>query len=113
MEMDQTPGRVWLIDTVILLPGATGSETAVEGTGISSYQAEYDALPLASTSCSVPACTSVSSVSAHEDSRQPPPIPTHVADDSASPALAWVAVGTVQVPLTEVKSLPFSIAPWL
>src|SRR5256885_15809288 len=73
------------------------------GSGMISHQAEYEALPDALTSCSVPAWISVESVTRQLASTQPPPIPTHVEENSASPALCGVAVGTVHGAETWVK----------
>jgi len=58
-----------------------------DGAGISSYQAEYDAFPLVSTSCSVPVWISVLSPTVQFASMQPPPMPIQ-SDEYAS----WPAV---------------------
>ena len=71
-------------------------------------------MPLASTSCSVPAWMSVLSVTMQLASTQPPPMPIQVEEYSASPLLCAVAVGTTQSPETWWKSVPpFSSVPWL
>ena len=45
---------------------------------------------------------------------QPPPMPTQVEENSSSPALCAVAVGTVQVAEISWKVVPpFSSIPWL
>ena len=95
-------------------PGATVMLTLSDGAGTSSYHAEYDAFPVESTSCSVPVWISVLSPAVQPESMQPPPIPIQFDDASACPAVCWVAVGTVQLPVLEWKSLPpCSSAPWL
>src|SRR5437868_1936224 len=84
------------------------------GPGMTSHHAEYDALPLASTSCSVPSWISVASPALQLASTQPPPIPIQVEEYSSWPRVCWVAVGTVQSPVIELKKpLPGSSAPWL
>ena len=70
-------------------------------------------MPLAATSCSVPAWIRLWSVTTQPESMQPPPIPTQVAENSSSPPRCWVAVGTVQVPEIWLKLVPFSSSPWL
>src|SRR5438477_11416901 len=47
------------------------------------------------------------------DSGHPPPIPSQVEEYSSSPLACCVAVGTVQSPVMPLKTVPFSIAPWL
>src|SRR5436190_16937813 len=89
-------------------------EMVIDGAGMSSYQAEYDPCPDPSTSCSVPVWISVLSVTVHPASTQPPPIPIHDDEYSASPGLCGDAVGTTQAPETAWNSLPpSSIEPWL
>src|SRR5947209_1715502 len=57
---------------------------------------------------------SVESVAGQPEATQPPPMPIQVDEYSAWPLVCCVAVGTVQSPLTELKSLlPFSSVPWL
>src|SRR2546430_6707233 len=86
----------------------------VEGAGISSSHAEYEAVPSAATSCSVPAWISVPSVTLHPASTHPPPIPIQLEEYSASPAVCCVAVGTVHVPVMLLNILPpCSRVPWL
>src|SRR5207248_3271501 len=96
-------------------PALTGRVSMVTpGAGMSSHHAEYEALPLASTSCSVPAWMRVLSVIRQVASTQPPPMPIQVEEYSASPLLCWVAVGTTQSPETWWNSVPpFSMVPWL
>src|SRR4051795_5069216 len=84
-----SPGRTFMLEIVI------------EGAGISSHQAEYDALPDAETSCSVPVWIRVSSPLVHLASVQPPPMPIQVEDDSDCPFVCWRALGTVQSPAIE------------
>ena len=71
----------------------------VLGAGTSSHHAEYEALPVFPTSCSVPSWISVGSAAEQAASRQPPPIPIHVEDCSAWPFWCCVAVGTLQFPV--------------
>src|SRR5256885_1293463 len=74
------------MSTTTVSPGFTGKfEIVIDGPGISSHHALYDAEPLEAMSWLVPAWMSVPSPAAQLVSRQPPPIPTHVADDSARP----------------------------
>ena len=48
------------------------------------------------------------------ESTQPPPIPIQSDEASAWPEVCCVAVGTVQLPVMELNSLPpCSSAPWL
>jgi len=87
-------------------------EIVDEGAGTSSYHAEYDGCPLASTSCSVPTWISVLSPTVQLESTQPPPIPTQSADDSDCPAVCWASAGTVHSPANEWNCLPLcSIVP--
>src|SRR5213079_3153796 len=65
------------------------------------------------TSCSVPVWIRVASLSPHRASRQPPPIPIHVAELSAWPRVCCVAAGTVQSDAIEPNSVPRSSAPAL
>jgi hypothetical protein len=86
----------------------------IDGAGTSSHRAEYDAGPVASTSCSVPVWINVRSVAVQPASMHPPPIPIQSDEASGCPAVCWVTVGTVQSPVTEVNSLlPCSSVPWL
>src|SRR5437764_5585280 len=96
-------------------PGCTlMPEIVSDGTGTSSHQAEYEAVPFAATSCSVPVWIRVLSPTVQFASIQPPPIPIQSDDDSACPAACCVAVGTVQSPVIELNSLlPCSSVPWL
>ena len=55
----------------------------IDGAGTSSHHAEYEALPVLSTSCSVPVWISVESPTVHPASMQPPPIPIQSDEDSA------------------------------
>src|SRR5579862_9568129 len=102
------------IDACMWSPGWTVIvEIVIDVTGTSSHHAEYDVEPSAATSCSVPVWMSVLSVTVQAASTQPPPIPIQSDESSAWPAVCWVAVGTVQSPLSELKSVPpFSIEPW-
>src|SRR5262245_43394618 len=95
-------------------PGATVMFVIViEGAGTSSHQAEYDARPAASTSCSVPVWISVPSPIVQPASTQPPPMPIQSDENSAWPGECCVAAGTVQSPLIDVKTLPpCSSEPW-
>jgi len=95
-----SPGR-----TVMLL-------IAIDGPGMSSHHAPYDALPEL-TSCSVPVWISVLSPTVQLASTQPPPMPIQ-SDDASSPDACWLAVGTVQSPAIELNCLPpCSSVPWL
>src|SRR4051794_30647999 len=86
---------------------------AIDGPGMSSHHATYDALPEL-TSCSVPVWMSVLSPTVQPASMQPPPIPIQSDEDSSWPARCAVAVGTVQLPEIELNSLPpCSRVPWL
>src|SRR3954451_23080354 len=85
---------------------------AIDGPGMSSHHATYDALPEL-TSCSVPVWMSVLSPTVQPASMQPPPIPIQ-SDEDSSPDACWVAVGTVQSPAIELNCLPpCSSVPWL
>src|SRR5579884_4416361 len=99
----------------ILSPGLTVMpEIVSEGAGTSSYHAEYDGDPEPSTSCSVPVWISVLSPTVQPASRQPPPIPIQSDDDSDSPLMCWLTVGTVHSPAMSWNSLPpCSSDPWL
>ena len=55
----------------------------IDGPGMSSHHAEYEALPAASTSCSVPVWINVVSPIVQPASTQPPPIPIQ-SDENAS-----------------------------
>ena len=93
--------------------GCSGLLMVIAGPGMTSHHAEYGAKPLL-TSCSVPAWMRVLSVVMHNASTHPPPMPTQVAEYSASPGLCAVAVGTVQSPDTWWNIVPlFSSVPWL
>ena len=110
------PGTASPIVTVMESPARTGTLVIFTlGAGISSHHAEYEAAPDFVTSCSVPAWISVLSVTLQAASTHPPPMPTHVEEYSASPALCGRAVGTFHVPDTEEKSMPAppSSVPWL
>ncbi len=86
----------------------------IDGAGTSSHHAEYEALPVLSTSCSVPVWMSVLSVAVHPASTHPPPMPIQSDESSSWPAVWAVTVGTVQSPVTDVKSFPpCSREPWL
>ena len=100
------------METEILLPGATGSDTCGRGhrdelvpRGVGRLAARVDVLLGAGLDQRLVRDARTTT------RRQPPPMPTHVAEDSASPALACVAVGTVQVPVMDVKRVPLSSAP--
>jgi hypothetical protein len=57
---------------------------------------------------------SVLSPTVQPASTQPPPIPIQSEEDSDWPAVCWLAVGTIQSPEIEWKSLPpCSSVPWL
>src|SRR5258708_231609 len=87
----------------------------IEGPGMTSHQAEYDGLPDAETSCSVPVWISVLSVTVHVASTQPPPIPIQSEEAADWPVVCWLAAGTVQSPLIEWNCFtpPCSRVPWL
>src|SRR3989442_6173053 len=85
-------GTFSAIDALILSPAwIVIPEIVMAGAGISSYQAEYEAWPDRSTSCSVPVWISVVSVTMHWASTQPPPIPIQLEEYSASPGFCGVA----------------------
>src|SRR5579884_3191331 len=84
------------IEAYMRSPGLTVMLIVSEGAGMISHQAEYEACPVALTSCSVPVWIRVLSVTVQPASTQPPPIPIQSDDASACPAVCWVAVGTVQ-----------------
>src|SRR5689334_3408979 len=92
------PGGVSAIDTYILSPALTAMSIGVEGAGMISHHAPYDAVPSVATSISVPAWISVVSVAVQSMSMHPPPMPIQADEYSASPGTCWVAVGTLQTP---------------
>src|SRR3954451_16649076 len=102
-------GTASVMSACMWSPGDTLKfEIVRPGPGMTSHQAEYEALPFASTSCSVPSWISVASVALQPESMQPPPIPIHVDEYSSWPRVCDVAVGTIQSPEIELKSLlPF------
>src|SRR5438270_1810546 len=103
------------MDACIRSPGRTFMLAMVsDGPGMISHQAEYEALPFAPTSCSVPAWISVESESRQLLLMQPPPIPIQSEEDSARPLVCSVALGTRQLPPIELNSrCPCSSVPWL
>src|SRR5262249_39495926 len=95
------------IDACMWSPGATVMFVIVtEVTGTSSHHAEYDGAPDASTSCSVPVWIRVEPPTVQPASTQPPPMPIQSDEFSAWPGVCAVTVGTVQSPVTELKSVP-------
>jgi hypothetical protein len=73
--------------------------------GTSSYQAEYETVPSARQSTSVPTCSSLS------DELESPPRPTQNDADPVVELAEQVALGSVQVPVTVVKVVPVTAYP--
>src|SRR5204863_9947855 len=95
-------------------PAWTGVSIVMPGAAMISHQTRYVGWPEASTSDSLPAWMSVLSVAMQDVSMQPPPMPTHVDEYSASPDLCCDAAGTTQEADTCVNAVfPGSRMPWL
>src|SRR5260370_39937533 len=97
MVIFHTSGSPSATSTCTRCPALTGRLTRVDGSGMVSHHAQYQALPPESTSGSVPAWLRVWSTTMQLSARQPAPMPTPVAEDCASPLRVCVAVGTTQV----------------
>jgi len=89
-----------MTDAQSLLPGVTLSLTGTDAAGTSSYHTEYEALPYASQSVSVPICSSVFEA-------ELPPRPTQNAEDVVP--FEQVAFGCVQPPLTVENVAPLTL----
>src|SRR3954469_20549280 len=90
---------------------------AIDGPGMSSHHAPYDALPEL-TSCSVPVWMRVLSPTVQPASMQPPPIPIQSDEDSSpeprAPDPCRGAAGPAHSPAIELNCLPpCSSVPWL
>ncbi len=99
MAMVQSTALFWVSVTVTESPGFTDSDTGRDDEGSISVQASYATSPPLTVAC-VPAWM--------RSFESMPPIPTHVA---SAPDVVASTVGTVHVPVTDVKLPPVAEYP--